>query len=346
MSDLSEALMPRVDEAANSRGLGPFVDNVIATLAEWQAQGLKTALLTLVNIEGVSPRPVGSQLAVNEFGESVGLISGGCVEAALVLEALSSITTQQVKLVRYGKDSDYMDIQLPCGSGIDVLFQPFKQATWVLELDQLLRKRQAVSWQFVAPDSVVLTPVLARAEELSISTQYNKLPRNQLQKSFTGFRKLFQPKQRLLVVGKGSVYDYFIQLMQVFDVEIYAYSSQYSQPACVGNTQTLPFASASAFNQNLLDAYTSVILLAHDHTWEIPILCHALASNAHYITALGSRNTHQMRLQLLSEQGVEYGSLSRIHGPAGLDIGSSTPAEIALSIVAQWVASLHTKPLS
>ena len=97
-----------------------FDTNVFAHLADWQAQGLKTALAVLIGVDGSSPRPIGAQIGVAEDGRSVGMISSGCAEEAIIAEAIKAIDTDTHHTIRYGKDSPYLDIVLPCGSGLDV----------------------------------------------------------------------------------------------------------------------------------------------------------------------------------------------------------------------------------
>ena len=99
-----------------------FDQNIFPYLAAWQAEGLKTALATLVGIDGSSPRPRGAQIAVAEDGRHIGIISTGCAEDSIIAEALAVLQTGEDRITRYGKDSPYLDVVLPCGSGLDILF--------------------------------------------------------------------------------------------------------------------------------------------------------------------------------------------------------------------------------
>ncbi len=320
-----------------------FKDNVVPTLWQWQQQGIKTALLTLVNIEGNGPRPVGSQLAVNAQGECVGLISGGCVEPALVLEAQACIASQQARLIRYGKDSDYFDIQLPCGSGIDVLITPLADATLVNDLQRAFDHRDCADWCFQWPNFHRVTPAVPSSALADTLHNPNKT-RADFHQNFTQFSKRFTPQHRLVVVGKGSVFDYFLQLSAPFDVEVIAYSSEYSTVVYEGHVKKLPLRSVTPLNAELLDAHSSVIVLSHDHTLDVPILSKALRSPVRYIAAMGSRKAHEQRKLLLRDEGFREEDLTKIAGPAGVNIGSVTPPEIALSILAEWVAQYRSTP--
>ena len=97
-------------------------EDVLGDLIAWRAQGLRTALVTLVAIDGNTPRPLGAQMAVAEDQRFSGYLSGGCIEQAIALEACQTIAAGQNRLVRYGKGSAYFDVQLPCGSGLDLYF--------------------------------------------------------------------------------------------------------------------------------------------------------------------------------------------------------------------------------
>ncbi len=320
-----------------------FKDNVVPALWQWQQQGIKTALLTLVNIEGNGPRPVGSQLAVNAQGEYVGLISGGCVEPALVLEAQACIASQQARLIRYGKDSDYFDIQLPCGSGIDVLITPLTDTIPTKNLQHAYNNRDCVDWRFEWPNLHRITPALPSNARAKTPHNPNKT-RVDFHQNFTHFSKRYTPQHRLVVVGKGSVFDYFLQMSAPFDVEVIAYSSEYSTVVYEGHVKKLPLQRVTSLREELLDTHSSVIVLSHDHTLDVPLLSKALRSPAHYIAAMGSRKTHEQRKHLLRDEGFTEEDLKKIAGPAGVNIGSSTPPEIALAILAEWIAQLRSTP--
>ncbi len=126
-------------ESQRSRG---YTDNVIPHLSRWVASGERCALVTLVGVDGNAPRAVGAQMVVSESGNWAGYISGGCLEQAIALEAVEIIKSQRPRVIRYGKGSPYFDIRLPCGSGLDVLIQPFHDKRLVAEMEGHLVARQ------------------------------------------------------------------------------------------------------------------------------------------------------------------------------------------------------------
>lgn len=317
-----------------------FSEFVFERLRDWRRSGFKTALLTLVNVEGSSPRPVGSQLAVNERGEYVGLVSGGCLESALVAEAQICMDRQTSRWVRYGRDSDYFDIQLPCSSGVDILIQPLMaEETWPEYLCDLYLSRRPAIWQYNLLTQCNTVETKVADTPLCINRQYS---RRQMERDFKSFQKWFSPGHRIVVVGEGEVFDSFVQLTQLFDFDLLAYSHKTAQ-GDLKPEYGPRYRRIENWRPQVLDRWTSLVILSHDHTWEQPILLQALASEVGFISALGSKRTQSQRLKLLLAEGVDKRRIAMIKGPAGLDIGGHSPAEIALSILAEIVANKNRK---
>ncbi len=259
-------------------------------------QGLKTALVTLVETTGASPRPVGSQLAVCETGESRGLITGGCAEAALMHDALDAIQRGENRRELYGAGSRFKDIVLPCGSGLTVQFD------------------------VTLPDADISAVIAARrARQVSMLVT-------------GGFRRRYLPACRLVCAGRGPIVAAIMQMADLLEIETVIYSPDRSDGNC------RPLTSAEDFDAAVLDRFSALILVFHDHEAEPAILHKALAAESFFIGALGSRKAHAARLDTLAADGVAAVDLARIHGPVGLDISAATPPEIALSIVSQVVS--------
>ncbi len=132
-----------LDRPAVSGGFAAaYRENVIPDLASWSSKGERCALVTLVGVDGNSPRAEGAQMAVSETGQWSGYISGGCLEAAIALEAVAAIKAGKPRLLRYGKGSPYLDIRLPCGSGLDVFIQPMRDAALIEDMSERLERRE------------------------------------------------------------------------------------------------------------------------------------------------------------------------------------------------------------
>lgn len=311
----------------------PFIDDIRAKLYQWHEQNLDTALITLVNFEGSSPRPIGSQLIVNSKGEYCGLISGGCLETALIHEALECLKSNTARLLRYGRDSDYIDIQLPCGSGIDVFIEPNPKRELIKRLHQSYQKRKPTQWSLdLKTGHSELVDLSESSNVLDDPAQNLQLTREQLKSHTVPFKKIYQPRTQINVIGDGAIFDYFESITTMFDVELISYPASISQ--------------ISDLNFETLDRWSTFITLSHDHHWEETVLDQVLSSEAFYISALGSKATHKRRLDSLKMRGRTEKELSRIKGPAGLDIGGQTPPEIALSIIAEIISYKNKRQIT
>lgn len=300
-----------------------FGDYVFKQLELWRHAGLKSALITLVNIEGSSPRPLGSQLAVNELGEYYGLISGGCLESALVSEAVLCIREKTSKCLRFGRDSDFFDIQLPCGSGIDVHIHPLGKAdTWLEKALKFQLSRTVFSWTVDLLHGINVVGLSSDVKNLERKSL--QMSRRDMDRTFNKFEKIFQPQHKIIAVGDGEVFRAFERVAQTMDVELLVLEPN----------QSRSFLS----DGSVLDRWTNLVLLSHEHSWEVELLSEALTSKLGFITVLGSKNTHHRRLNALKRLGLSDACLARVKGPAGMDISARTPNEIAISICAELIS--------
>ena len=298
-----------------------FVENVIPAVNRYLEEGRRAALVTLVNIEGSSPRPLGSQLGVADDGRHAGMITGGCAEKAIVAEAVQCLAKDENKLVRYGAGSPYVDVILPCGSGIDLYIETKSVADIVPITHQAQGDRQPISMEI---DTAQLKSAVLSATESS---------------SADIFVKTYAPEYRIYAFGEGANLFSFCALAHQAGVAVEAFSP---------DRETLAFLKEEAINTHAIhlksdfsalefDAHTAVVTLFHEHEWESNILHAALNADADYVGALGSRVTHQTRLDGLAAMAATKRPATMIHGPVGLDIGAKNPNEIAISIIAEII---------
>lgn len=284
--------------------------NLISKALDWSRAGQKIALITLIGIEGNAPYPIGSQMLVNENGDYLGQITGGCAEQAIADQARESIKSGSNTNHRYGLNSPYFDIKLPCGSGIDVFINVASKESDYLAIEQALATRNLVS--------------------------------QQLESELGRFCKRYTPNQRVIVFGQGPILISLAELARLSGFEVICIG-QDSQTVRQLDEAGIAAVELSKFGSDILDycdAYTALVSLFHEHDHEIQILNSALRSDAFYIGALGSRSTHAQRIAALRELGNQESQLLRIHGPVGLNIGAQTPAHIAVSILAHIVEHL------
>lgn len=290
--------------------------NIFAQLATWQRDGLKTGLATLVDIDGSSPRPRGAQVGVAEDGRHVGSISSGCAEEAIIAETLKVLGEETDRTIRYGKNSPYLDITLPCGSGLDILFTGCGLEELTAAVGNLHAARQAA---YVTSDG---------SHKLSVS------------KKFSRDALIYPPDYRLHVFGAGEPLVTFTRLaalMGYVSMQIYTTDDAARDRLKSDGIEAHAMTHQTRFEPDAFDEFSAVITLFHEHNLEIPILEAALHSQVHFIGALGSRNTHAQRRSLMDVRPPTPRPFSDIVGPAGLNIGAADPAEIALSIMAQIV---------
>lgn len=302
-----------------------YADYVLSRLRDWRREGKRTALLTLIRVDGHSPRPVGSQMAVCEDGRGLGALTGGCAERALVLDALAAIWRGENHIELYGEGSRYKDIELPCGSGIHVHFDVTLSDA---ALDLLVDAREARQPAWLAIDEETLQ-AQASLDAPAAAAQRVVLP--------------FPPQCRLVLVGQGTVTSSCARLAAALEMAVeVATPDRDVRAQLAGDLPVSDLASAGDF-ATALDPWTAVAVTFHDHGFEAEILMRALNSPAFYVGALGSRRTHERRLETLRQKGRAEADLARIRGPIGLDLGAKTPPEIALSILAQVVSAWRAR---
>ncbi|MCC6707826.1 MAG: XdhC family protein [Gammaproteobacteria bacterium] len=299
-----------------------YMNNVLPTLAAWRRDGHRAALATLVFVDGSAPRPRGSQMAIRADGMAVGNLTGGCAEAAIIAEAQDCLAQGANRIVRYGKDSPYIDIRLPCGSGIDVFFDVTLAEAALNQVLDANAARQPASLVF----NLTQRACHVEAGEVTLD-------------SGDTWARLCEPAIRIWAVGKGPLVPLIATLGSAAEFEVIACSSEREtlDMARPHAAQAHALTTADGFDCGPLDPWTAFVSLFHEHEWDAPILTKALASHAFYVGALGSKRTAEARRETLADMGVPADVIARLHGPVGLDLGARSPPEIALAILGQIV---------
>ncbi|MFN7116623.1 MAG: XdhC family protein [Saprospiraceae bacterium] len=324
---------------------------LLPILQKWIADNQSIAIATVTKTWGSSPRPVGSVLAVSGDGQLAGSVSGGCVEGAVLKEALQVIQNQQPKQLHYGiSNDDAWTVGLMCGGELDVFVQPFpREAVQTLLLDALQYNKGGVLFskmneihpiqQFFLPHnaSMMQPPYLAFAERayLERKSQIFEIAGEKW------FAHVFPKKSQLLIIGAAHIAVELVRLAKLFDFETividprhtFAERTQFPEPP----HQMLVDWPAEVLPNFPLDAYTYAVLLTHDPKIDDQALHILLKSNVGYIGALGSRKTHEKRITRLKEAGFNDEAIAKIHAPVGVDIHAHGAKEIALSIVAELI---------
>lgn len=285
---------------------------VLEYLATARNAGSPCALVVLVSVEGPASRSPGTLMAVRDNGEYVGSLSNGCLESDVVSQALEAMGANQVRRIRYGAGSDYLDIQLPCGGAVVLLIIPEPSPTWLDRAITCLHSRQRFDLD--------LRDLLPGNLELAQS-----YPRIQ-----------YQPRLQLAICGRGAEPVALAHLAQSsgFGVKVYLPESEEVARLAAQGIDAQIIASRT-FDGASLDNRTAFVAMFHDHDYEIPLLGKALGSRAFYIGAMGSHRTHEARLAALQDLGYSVTELNRIHGPIGLVGPMKDPQRLAISVLAE-----------
>jgi xanthine dehydrogenase accessory factor len=309
-----------------------FTDFVIPHLDDWQDSGLKTALVTLVGIDGTAPRPLGAQMAVNEAGEWAGYISGGCLEQALVVEAQRAMAQGQNRLVRYGEGSPYFDIRLPCGSGLELYIDQDMPRALIRQMADLARRRQPFAWQADmgrGTSALVEQPANGRA----LVTQ----------RDGEIFTRFYQPALRCIIIGAGPIAMSTAQLAQSagLDVTFYTPEAGLAEGLIAGRAEIHAMTGGPIAIE--ADERSAVLLSFHDHDLEIPLLKQLLGAPCFFLAAVGSKRAHEQRKKVLSALGLADEAIARIHSPAGLIKGVKSAPVLAVSLLAEMLSEAHAR---
>ncbi len=309
-------------------------DTIPEIALNWHREGRGAALATVVETWGSAPRQPGSQLAISGAGQIMGSVSGGCVEGAVVTEALEALADGIPRMLTFGvTDESAFAVGLACGGTIKVLVEPV--APWAEVLADLVAARtarQAVAYTVNLTDwTRALLPAGAdpaadarlRSDKAGVDGDSFVAPHN--------------PALRLIVVGAVHIAQPLLAMARLAGYD----------PTLIDPRDT--FGAAERFPGEVVlddwpddalaalkpDARTAIVTLTHDPKLDDPAIRFALRSPAFYLGCLGSKKTHAKRVERLQEAGFSATEITRIHAPVGLDIGAKTPAEIAVSILAQ-----------
>ncbi len=304
------------------------MDEALQQAARWLAQGGRVALATVVATRRSAPRPVGAKLAVSERGELAGSVSGGCVETDVVLAAQEVLGGGAPRLLTYGiTDEMAFGVGLPCGGEIDVFVEELEEA-----------ERPEVTLTVVAGAGVG-----ERLHDAELEREARRRGRSHVLEldERTVFADVVAPPPRLFVYGAADTAEALCRAAKLLGWRTVVADAR----ASFATPERIPSADEllvlwpdEALAQVQPDADTALLVLTHDDKFDLPLLEAALRTDAFYVGALGSRRNQERRRGLLLERGLTEADLDRIAGPSGLDIGADTPAETALSMLAEILA--------
>jgi xanthine dehydrogenase accessory factor len=320
-------------------------DQIPEVALEWHQAGRGAVLATVVQTWGSAPRQAGSQLAISGEGEIMGSVSGGCVEGAVVVEALDALGDGMPRLVRYGvADESAFEVGLACGGTIEILIEPIGDSAPGLPV-AVLRDIVAARAQR-APIACVIdmsnwTRHLGSASDLDLADRFrlDQSGRDEQGRMVT----LHNPPLQLVVVGAVHIAQALLPMARLT-----GYAPVLVDPReAFASDQRFPGEDIfhdwpdEALATIGLDARTAVVTLTHDAKLDDPAIIAALQSDVFYLGCLGSTRTHAKRLERLRASGLTEAQLARIHAPVGLNLGARSPAEIAVATLAQITLALR-----
>lgn len=299
---------------------------VLTQVKEWLTTKRLTWLCTIVKTVGSSPRPVGSMLAHSE-GQTIGTLSGGCVEDDLIARlAAGEFCGPQPALVEYGVSAEENErLGLPCGGRLHVLIQTLSavDTAWIEATVDALNARSVIC-RYVDLVSG-LTTLHAAHSDTALSLDGQQL------------RHTLGPKRRMFLVGAGQLAQVLSTLALAMDFDV---SILDPRDDAIAQWQGPAVPLLKGFPDDLIraqrpDNHTVIITLTHDPRIDDMALMEALQSDAGYVGALGSLRTTAARLERLKSLGLSAEQIDRLNAPVGLPIGSKTPWEIAVAIMAE-----------
>jgi xanthine dehydrogenase accessory factor len=319
--------------------------SVLKTLREWQAGDLPLWLVTVVETFGSSPRPPGAMLALRGDGLVVGSVSGGCIEDNLVLRAKrGQLASDRCDVLAFGVTSEEARrFRLPCGGVIRVVVEPVQ----VREPVQSREPARNTDW-------VEQSLQLIRAHRLARRTLHFDTLQVELDDasrtdsiSFDGATlvTVLGPRWRMLIIGAGQTSAYLARMAQALDYQVFVCDprAEMRHTWDVPDTTLMSEMPDDAVLSLQADNSTVIIALTHDPKLDDMALLEALKSPAFYVGALGSKANNMKRRERLAMFDLSPEEISRLHGPVGMDIGSRTPPEIAVSILAHLI-SIRNQP--
>jgi len=309
-------------------------DDIPETALRWHRAGVGAVLATVVQTWGSAPRRVGSQLAISGAGEIAGSVSGGCVEGAVVVEALEALADGAPRLLEYGvSDGDAFAVGLACGGTIRVLVEPVGAGMpqgLLAELVDARAARRAVGY-------VVNTVRWTREVVYEGHIERFRMDRSGFEADGETFVGIHNPPLRMIIVGAVHIAQALVVMARLagYDPVVIDPRAAFGSAARFPGERVLDDWPDAAVKALGLDGRTALVLLSHDPKLDDPALMQALHSEVFYIGALGSVRTHTKRVARLEAAGFSPAQIGRVHGPVGLDIGAAGPAEIAVSIMAE-----------
>jgi xanthine dehydrogenase accessory factor len=318
-------------------------ESIPETALSWHRAGEGAVLATVLETWGSAPRPVGSQLVISGSGQMMGSVSGGCVEGAVVAEALEALADGTPRLLTFGvSDETAFAVGLACGGTIRIMVVPVGQHLTPAMLEQIVAARAARRAIALVTDTATWAARLSDgADDPAVQARF-RTDRAGMEDDGT-FIAICNPPLRLIIVGAVHIAQPLVQMARScsYDPTLIDPRDAFGSAARFPGETILSDWPDEALAALAPDARTAIVTLTHDPKLDDPAIRVALAAPVFYLGCLGSTRTHARRVDRLRAAGFSDDQIARIHAPVGLNIGAKSPAEIALSILAQMTQVLR-----
>ncbi|MGH8748338.1 MAG: XdhC family protein [Burkholderiales bacterium] len=304
---------------------------VLRSAEDWRKTGRRATLGTIVKTWGSAPRPVGALVAIRDDGQISGSVSGGCVEDDLVEKVRAgAVAAERPQLMTYGvTNEDATRWGLPCGGTLQLVLEPVGEASRIGELLRTISVQQLVRRRLEMDSGRVTLEPGQWQDELEFDGKV--------------LSTVHGPRWRLVLIGAGQLTRYLSEMARMLDYHVIVidpreeYADGWNLPG-VALERGMPDDVIAALN---LDGHSAVVALTHDPKLDDMALLEALKSAAFYVGAIGSQKNNDARRRRLREFDLSEEEVARLRGPVGLYIGSKTPPEIAVAILAEMTAARH-----
>jgi xanthine dehydrogenase accessory factor len=301
---------------------------VLRSAREWVKAGRGAVMATVVRTWGSAPRPIGALTAIRDDGMVVGSVSGGCIEDDMIaLVRSGELVKDKPVTTQYGITAEEAKrFGLPCGGTLELVVEPLTAQSG---LDELLAR--------VERHELALRTLDMESGRITIDSA--KWP-DQLAFDGKTLVTVHGPRWRLLIIGAGQLSKYLAQMAQALDYQVAVCDprEEYADTWDVAGAELKRGMPDDVVTEMNLDGHSAVVTLTHDPKLDDMALLEALKSPAFYVGAIGSRKNNDARRKRLAEFDFSQEEIGRLHGPVGLKIGSKTPPEIAIAILAEMTA--------
>lgn len=311
-------------------------ERIFSLLAAELEAGRPAILVTVLAVTGSSMRDPGAHMAVAQDGRVAGSLSGGCIEQAVVAEALSCLKQGAARVVRFGAGSPYIDIKLPCGGGLDIHFQPLLTHQFAQQCRRAIAERTPFTMHLGLGGT---SPRFIAKWQANSSRD-------------DGYIIGHWPAPRLLVIGHGAAMLRLAKLASAMELDLIAATPQADAHDLLKEQDIASHYLAKLDDDSIMqsdaqsDKWTAIIFLFHDHDWESHLLATALRSPHFYIGAMGGKTAHKQRVAMLEKQGLSAPQIASIHAPIGLFHSARDPDTLAVSILSEVIKSYQDTDFS